>query len=249
MASKRSRHIYGRHPVSEALRSPSNEIIRVYVASAGRSTRLSDVVRLAEKRGIPVVQVPQRQLVDLVGDVPHQGVVAAVDAYKYSDIDTMLRNASRMDQAPLVLALDQVQDPHNLGAIVRSGLALGAHGVLIPKDRACEVTPTVVKSSAGATAHMPIAQVTNLKRAMDELRDAGLWICGTVADGGEALESADLAEPTVLVVGSEGKGLRRTVADSCDRLLHIPMAGSLGSLNASVAAAIVLYEAGRQRRT
>jgi 23S rRNA (guanosine2251-2'-O)-methyltransferase len=243
-----SRYIYGRHPVSEALRARPRDVHKLFI-SAGRADRVGDMVRVAERHGIPVVSVPRRGLEELVGDVPHQGVVAAVVAFAYADLDAMLALARTRDAAPLVVALDQVQDPHNLGSLVRSAFALGAHGLFFPKDNSAEVTPTVVKASAGATAHLPIARVTNLRRALEELKEAGLWIVGAAAEDGKPIETVDLTQATVLVVGSEGWGLRRLVAESCDILATIPMPGNLGSLNASVAGGIFLYEAARQRRT
>jgi 23S rRNA (guanosine2251-2'-O)-methyltransferase len=243
------RYIYGRHPVSELLRKNPREVLRLYLADAGRSTRLSDLVQIAQRHRIQVVSVNRRTLEDLVGgETPHQGIVAAVQPFEYADVEQMLEAARVADQAPLIVALDQIQDPHNLGAIVRSAYALGAHGVLTLKDRAAEVTPAVVKASAGATAHLPVAQVTNLRRALDELKEAGLWIVGAVAKAEQSIGEVDFLQPTVLVIGSEGSGLRRLTQEVCDIQAEIPMAGQLGSLNASVAASICLYEAMRQRR-
>lgn len=242
-----SRYIYGRHPVLEQLRRRPRDVQRLYVMSGSRSG-LGAALAAAQHHGVQVVEVNRRKLQDLVGDVPHQGVVAQVVAFNYASLEDMLALANQRDEAPLLLVLDQIQDPHNLGSIVRSAYALGAHGVLIPKDRACEVTPTVVKTSAGATAHQPIGRVVNLRRTLEDLKEAGLWVIGTVAEGGRPLEEVDFIQPTVLVIGSEGKGLRPLVAKTCDLLAQIPMPGHLGSLNASVAAGIALYEAGRQRR-
>lgn len=240
-------YVYGRHPVAEALRAQPKSVQRLYVATAGRSTRLSDIVGMAHRQERPVVEVARRVLDDLVGDVPHQGVVAALAPFRYSAVETLLARAAEVGEAPLLLALDQVQDPHNLGALCRSALALGTHGVLIPKDRSCEITPTVMKAAAGAVSHLAIARVTNLRRTLDELKDADLWIVGAAAEAGKPVHAVDLRPPTIIVVGSEGKGLRRLVAESCDSLVHIPMPGGLGSLNASVAGSILLYEAMRQR--
>ena len=242
-----ARYIYGRHPVSEALRARPREVQQIFLAGGGRGERLGDIVHGAERHAIPVVTVSRRALEDLVGDVPHQGVVAAVAAFTYRDLDDLLATANERHEKPLLLALDQVQDPHNLGSLARSAFALGAHGLLFPKDNSCEVTPTVVKSSAGATEHLGMARVTNLRRSLEELKSAGLWVVGTAAGQGEPLWKADLCQPTVIVVGGEGFGLRRLVAETCDLLVHIPMAGSLGSLNASVAGSILLYEAIQQR--
>jgi 23S rRNA (guanosine2251-2'-O)-methyltransferase len=244
----KARYIYGRHPITELLRGRPSDLQRIYLASGGKSTRLEDVETLAARNNVPVVSVSKRKLEEMVGSVPHQGVVAAVSPFGYVDLDALLDRARELDQPPLLVALDQVQDPHNLGALIRSAYALGAHGVFIPKDRAVEVTPVVIKRSAGATAHLPIARVTNLRRALDELKSAGLWVMGAAAEGDEVLDEVDFTGPTVLVIGSEGSGLRRMTAESCDRLVRVPMSGKLGSLNASVAGALFLYEVARQRR-
>ncbi len=242
------RYIYGRHPVGEALRARPRDVLRLFVSESHRGERLQDVLRDAERHGIPVVRVARRGLEDLVGDVPHQGVVAAVVAFAYVDLDDLVARAKESGEPPLLVALDQVQDPHNLGSLVRSAYALGAHGMFFPKDNTAEVTPTVVKASAGATAHLPLAKVTNLRRALDEVKEAGMWVVGAAAEEGKPAYEVDFTGPTVIVVGSEGWGLRRLVAEGCDLLAHIPMHGHLGSLNASVAGGILLYEASRQRR-
>jgi 23S rRNA (guanosine2251-2'-O)-methyltransferase len=244
----RARYIYGRHPVAELLRGRPRDVQRIFLAGGARPGRLGDIEGLAAHHEVPVVSVSKRRLDDLVGSVPHQGVVAAVQPFAYADLDALLARARELGEPPLVVALDQIQDPHNLGALLRSAYALGAHGVFIPKDRAVEVTPVVMKRAAGATAHLPVARVTNLRRSIGELKDAGLWVMGAAAEGDEVLDEVDLTGPTVLVIGSEGGGLRRSVAQACDRLVRIPMHGKLGSLNASVAGALFLYEANRQRR-
>ncbi len=244
-------YIYGRHPVAEVLRSRPRDVRRIYLTGAGRTSRLSDIERMAKRNHIPVTVVAKHKLDDLVGAAPHQGVAAAVAPFEYCDIDDILDRARRLDEPPLILALDQIQDPHNLGSLIRSALALGAHGIVFPKDRATEVTPSVVKVSAGATAYLPIAKVTNLRRALNDLKAAGVWVVGSAASGSvasRALDEIDLTQPTVIVVGSEGKGMRRMVQHSCDLLVHIPMSEHPGSLNAGVAGGVILYEAARQRR-
>lgn len=245
-------YVYGRHPVEEILRRSPQDIEKLFVLSAQSSTLLSDIVRGAEEEGVPVVTLAKKMIQELVGEVNHQGLVAKVKPFRYVEMEEILERAKYREETPLVVVLDQIQDPHNLGAIIRSAYALGAHGVVIPKDRACEVTPTAVKSSAGATAHTPVAQVINLRRALDELREAGLWIVGTHLDGDRTVDQVDFTAPTALVIGSEGKGLRRLTAESCDVLAAIPMATAqgvaVGSLNASVAAGVCLYEALRQRQ-
>lgn len=247
-AAQKPRYIYGRHPIAEILKVRPRDLQRLFISANVKGDRLSDLVRLAERNGVPVVTVQKSGLEDLVGDVPHQGIVGAVLAFSYVSLEDLLAHAKAQNEAPLLVALDQVQDPHNLGSLVRSAYALGAHGLFMPKDNASDVTPTAVKSSAGATAHLPMARVTNLRRALEELKEAGLWVVGAAAEEGKAVSDVDFNDPTVIVIGSEGWGLRRLVAETCDMLVHIPMAGNLGSLNASVAGGIFLYEAARQRR-
>ncbi len=241
-------YIYGRHPVNELLRGRPREVQKLYLATAGHATDLADLARLAERHRIPVVVVPKHALDDLVGQVSHQGAAAEVRPFAYAEIEDLLAAASARGEAPLLVALDQIQDPQNLGALVRSTLALGGHGVLFPKDRSAEVTPAVVKASAGATSHLPIVRVTNLRRTLEELKAAGVWVMGAVTEGGESLAHVDLKQPCVIVIGSEGHGLRRLTTETCDVLVRIPMGGSFASLNAAAAGAIILYEAARQRR-
>jgi 23S rRNA (guanosine2251-2'-O)-methyltransferase len=178
----------------------------------------------------------------------HQGVVLKVAEFSYAQLEDVVEKASAEGQTGLVLVLDGIEDPHNLGALVRSAFALGAHGVVIAKDRAAGVTPVVVKASAGAVAHLPIARVTNLSRALADLKDAGFWVTAADLKGDRRPDEVDLKGPSALVVGSEGEGIRHGVLEKCDFRVRIPMAGPLGSLNASVAGALLLYEAARQRR-
>lgn len=242
-----SHHIYGRHPVEELLRHRPDSVRCLMVARGGNAQRLEPVLRLANGAGVRVADASRRALEDLVGPVAHQGLVAVVDAFHYASLLDLLPKAETGAAAPLLVALDGVTDPHNLGALVRSAYAMGAHGLFFAKDRACEVNATAIKASAGATAHLAIARVTNLTRALEQLKVQGLWVVGTTPDAPQPLQKLDLRGPTVLVVGSEGSGMRPLVAKTCDHLVHITMAGELGSLNASVAGAICLYEAARQR--
>ena len=197
--------------------------------------------------GVTVEFRPRRMVADLAGDVVHQGMVAITGEFAYATVDDILEAAARAGEAPLVVLLDGITDPHNLGAIVRSAEVLGAHGVVIPEHRAAPVTPAAVKASAGATERVRIAKVLNLLRAIDRLREKGVRVLGAGAAQGDRLDAADLKGPTGLVVGAEGKGMREAVARRCDGLFHIPQRGAVSSLNASVAAAIALYEASRQR--
>jgi 23S rRNA (guanosine2251-2'-O)-methyltransferase len=204
-------------------------------------------VQVAKERGITVEFRPRQMVAELAGNVVHQGMVAITGEFAYADVGEILAAATQAKEAPLVVLLDGITDPHNLGAIVRSAEVLGAHGVVIPEHRAAPVTPAAVKASAGATERVRIAKVLNLIRAIDALRDKGLQVWGAGAGQGARLDTADLKGPTGLVVGAEGKGMREAVGRRCDGVFHIPQRGSISSLNASVAAAIALYEAARQR--
>lgn len=236
--------IYGRHPVLEALRSGSREIERVLIAEG---TKADDVWRAAEDRGVRVEKASRSKLDGMIGGAQHQGIVALVSVFAYSDLDDVIDEVMARGEAPLVVALDLIQDPHNLGSLVRSALALGAHALVFPKDRSVDVTGTVVKTSAGATAHLPICMITNLRSTLEELKERGLWVYGTDMEQGSPIAETDFVRPCVVVIGSEGKGLRRLTSETCDAHVHIPMSGKLGSLNAAVAGGIVLYEASRQR--
>jgi len=239
--------VYGRHPVLELLRSRPGEVRRLHVLEGKPKGPLLEIVEIADEHNIKVIWTTKRDLGSLSGAGVHQGVVAFVNPFAYSDLETVLERGRAHDRHPLILALDSIQDPHNLGALVRSALALGADGVLIPKDRACEVTAVAAKTSVGAVAHLPIVRVTNLKRTLVDLQKEGFWLVGTVADGGQPLQSLDFLQPIVLIIGSEGKGIRQKLAEACDFRARIPMVGDIGSLNAASAGSICLYEVLRQR--
>ncbi len=237
--------VYGKHPVCQLLKSQPDSIKRLHVMRGSQG--LGEVMDLAEALGIPIVQASKRDLGALAGGGVHQGVVAVVAPFGYRDLEDLLEEPVTPTTTRMILVLDELQDPHNLGALARSALAFGVSGIVIPKDRACEVTPGAIKSSAGALAHVPVARVTNLRRALTDLKEAGYWIVGTVADGGQDLKTIDFKQPIALVVGSEGKGMRQKVQEMCDFLAHIPIDARQASLNASVAGSICLYEALRQR--
>lgn len=241
-----ARVVYGAGPVRELLGSAPERIEALYVTDAS-----SPLATQARGRGVRVVVRRKPELDALAGDgARHQGVVAQVEDFTYADVDDLVARAAERGEPALIVALDGVTDPHNLGAIVRSAYVLGAHGVIVPQDRAAQVTATVVKASAGATEHLPIARVTNLVRALEQLKQAGVWIAAVAsAEGAVASWSFDASGPLCLVLGSEGSGVRRLVAKSCDHAVEIPMAArGVGSLNVSVAAGIALYEVARQRR-
>jgi len=240
-----ARVVYGVHPVREALRA--GRVQALFVAEGEVGPTLREIDDAAKKAGVAPVPQPRAALDELAHHGVHQGAVAIVGEYAFATLDDVLGVAKRAGVPPFVLVLDSVQDPQNLGALVRTAHVAGAHGVVVPKDRAVGVTPTVVKASAGATEHMKIAQVVNVARALEELKEAGLWIAGAVAAGGTEPWKVDLTGPIGLVLGAEGKGIRPLVLRGCDLLIRIPMFGRVASLNVSAAGAILLYETVRQR--
>lgn len=239
--------IHGKNPVLEALEA-GQAINKIYLASGPKNPADKKIMQLARQNGIPVREVDRRKLIEIAGHDKTQGVVAVVMEYAYASIEAIFKNSQNKNEAPLLAILDEIQDPHNFGAIIRSAEAFGFHGIVISKDRSVGITETVVKTSAGAVAHLPIARVNNLATTIRELKKNNVWIAGTDQDAKETLFEADLNRPLAIVIGSEGKGMRRLVKESCDFLVSIPMVGKINSLNASVAAALVFCEARRQRR-
>jgi 23S rRNA (guanosine2251-2'-O)-methyltransferase len=233
--------IYGVRPVIEALRSRRREVLEVLDAAGSR-----EVAEAAAASGASVKKAPRARIEELARGGVHQGVVARVGPYPYSGLDEILA-----DPDPLVLVLDGVTDPRNLGAILRAADGAGASGVVVPKDRAVGVTAAAVKASAGASEHVRVARETNLRRAIDRMKKDGLWVYAAAggAEGGGAMayHEVDLTSPVALVLGSEGRGVRRLVREGCDGEISIPMLGAVGSLNVSVASAVLVYEARRQR--
>ncbi len=228
--------IYGVRPVIEALRGGRREVFEVLDASGN-----AGVTEAAEAVGVPVKKVSHARVGELARGAVHQGVAARVGPYPYVELEDLLAAPD-----PIVAVLDGVTDPHNLGAVLRVAEGAGANGVVIPKDRAAGVTPAAVKASVGASEHVPVARVTNLRRAIDRVKEAGLWVYAAEV-GGTLYTELDLTGPVGLVLGSEGKGVRRLVREGCDGTVSIPMLGAVGSLNVSVASAVLLYEARRQR--
>jgi 23S rRNA (guanosine2251-2'-O)-methyltransferase len=242
-----ARQVFGVNPVLEALRAHPDEVERLLVADGAKPHALGEILSRARKASVRVENVPRDRLDRLAAGGVHQGLLAEVADFQYAELEDLL--APRPDgQAPLLLVLDGIQDPHNLGALIRSAHALGAHGVVVPQDRASGVTAVAAKASAGAVEHTKVAQVVNLARAVEQIKEAGIWTAAAVVDGDQLPWQLDLAGPSALVVGAEGKGVRPLVAKTCDHRVRIPMAGSLGSLNASAAGAVLLYEALRQRQ-
>jgi 23S rRNA (guanosine2251-2'-O)-methyltransferase len=237
----------GIHAVREALEAGS-AFDRIVIAKGRQDSRIEDIVQLARERGIPVRFEDRAQLDRLANSRDHQGVVAIAAVRKAAALEDVLENANRAKGQPgLIILLDGVEDPHNLGAIIRTALAAGAHGVVIPERRAAGLTDTVARASAGALAHLPIAKVTNLVRAMEELKEAGYWLVGLDENAEKSYTEVDYTSPTGIVMGSEGKGLHELTRKRCDFVASLPTTGPIKSLNVSVATGVVLFEALRQR--
>ncbi|MCL5027092.1 MAG: 23S rRNA (guanosine(2251)-2'-O)-methyltransferase RlmB [Chloroflexi bacterium] len=243
--SSRWPYLGGHNAVVEALRT-GYPVYRLYLAAGAKPGTMAELLRLAEERRIPISLVERPALDQMAPE--NQGVVAEAAPFRYAEVDDLLAAAKAKEQEPLLLVLDGIQDPQNLGSLLRTAEVVGAHGALIPAHRAAGVTPAVARASAGAVFHLLVAQVTNLPRTIVELKDKGLWVVGLEADGPEEYDAMDYRGPTVIVVGSEGQGLGRLVRERCDHLVRLPMTGATGSLNAAVAGAIVLYHAARQRQ-
>lgn len=238
--------IYGRNPVREAFRAEGT-VEKVYMVKGERDSKLSPIFSQAKDNKIPVAYVDREAMDKLCGGGNHQGVAAQITNFEYAALDDIFALAESKGEKLLVVLLDGITDPHNLGAIVRSAECFGAHGVVIPKHRSVSVTDTVVKVASGATQHIPIAKVTNINDAIRELKQRNVWVYACDFDG-KAPKLADFKDNTALVIGSEGDGIKRLTRELCDDVVTIPEYGKINSLNASVAAGIVLYEAVRQRK-
>lgn len=238
--------IEGRNAMTEALKS-GRTIDKVFIAEGDTDRSLLRLAEQAKKAGAVVVSVDRRKLDMMSATKAHQGIIASVAAHAYASVDDILARAQSRQEAPLIVICDELSDPHNLGAIVRTAECAGAHGVIIPKRRSVGLTAVVSKTSAGALEYMPVARVSNITATINELKQKGVWIFGTAADGTTNLYDADLKGAAAIVIGNEGDGMSRLVSESCDFKVSIPMRGEISSLNASAAAAILLYEAVRQR--
>jgi 23S rRNA (guanosine2251-2'-O)-methyltransferase len=242
------RYVYGVNPVLESLRAHPERVERLLLAEGQLAARAAaEILSRARDAGVRVDRVPRERLVALAEGGVHQGVVAELRGFEYAELPDLLEAAEASGRPPLLVVLDGIQDPHNFGAIIRSAHALGAQGVIIGKDRAVPVTGVVAKASAGAVEHCPIARVVNVSRALEELKEAGVWVAAADPHSDQSLWEARLDGPLAVVVGAEGAGVREGVLKHCDLKVRIPMLGQVGSLNASVSAAILLYEAARQR--
>ncbi|GAM14833.1 23S rRNA (guanosine-2'-O-) -methyltransferase rlmB [Mesobacillus selenatarsenatis SF-1] len=238
-------YIIGKNPVIEALKS-ERDINKILIAEGSQSGQMQQVIGMAKEANVIVQFVPKKKI-DHLADGNHQGVIAQVAAYEYAEIDDLFAAAEKKNEAPFFLLLDEIEDPHNLGSIMRTADASGAHGIIIPKRRAVGLTTTVAKLSTGAIEYIPVARVTNMAQTIDELKERGVWIAGTDASAKQDFRQIDGTLPLGLVIGSEGKGMGRLIRDKCDFLLSLPMVGHVTSLNASVAAALLMYEVHRKR--
>ena len=236
----------GRNAVQEAL-AAGRTIDKLYIADGDTDRALARLASMAREAGAAVVQTDRRKLDQLSATGAHQGVIAVVAAHAYATVEDILENARQKGEQPLIIVCDELSDPHNLGAIIRTAECAGAHGVIIPKRRSVGLTAVVGKTSAGALEYLPVARVSNLVSTLRELQKQGVWVYGTAADGSTALYDADLKGAAAIVIGNEGEGMSRLVSEACDFKVSIPMRGHISSLNASNAAAILLYEAVRQR--
>jgi 23S rRNA (guanosine2251-2'-O)-methyltransferase len=243
--------IYGRQPVRETLRAGRRQVFRLVLADGIKPTGIvGQILSLAERANVPTQTINRRELDKLSGEANHQGLAVEVSGYPYVALTDPLDAARQAQATAFLLLLDHIQDPQNLGSLLRTAEAVGIQGVVIPGRRAAGVTPAAVRASAGAAEHVRVAQVSNLVQAMDRLRKGGIWLAGLEAlPAAQLYTEADLSGPLGLVVGSEGRGLARLVRERCDFLIRLPMQGQVESLNAAVAGAIALYEARRQRAT
>src|SRR5712692_5201972 len=242
--------LYGVNPLLEALRAGDRIPREIIIAEGVRDERLNELVELARAKNVPVRRVPRARIDREIGNSHHQGVMARIAAARHADADALLSSiASRVggEAEPLVVLIDGVEDPRNLGAILRTSECAGVHGVFIPERRAVGLNETVAKASAGAVDHVPVGRVTNLSRLIEQLKERNVWVIGTAADASMDYTEWDWTRPSAVVVGGEGAGLHRLVSESCYMLVRIPVRGKIQSLNVSVAAGIVLYEALRQR--
>jgi 23S rRNA (guanosine2251-2'-O)-methyltransferase len=241
--------LYGRQPVRETLRAGRRQVFKLLLAQGIKPTGIvAQVLAAAERANVAVHTVDRQNLDKLGGESNHQGLAAEVSGYPYVDPEAVLDAAGQAGEPPFLLLLDHVQDPQNLGSLLRSAEAAGVHGVVIPRRRAAGVTPAAVRASAGAAEHVRVARVTNLVRAMEALQASGVWLAGLEAvPAAQRYDQADLSGPLGIVVGSEGQGLARLVRERCDYLIRLPLRGQVGSLNAGAAGAIALYEALRQQ--
>ncbi len=237
--------IGGKNPVLEALRA-DRDVNKIWIAEGVQKKGIAELLQLAKENGVLVQFVPKKKI-DGLTDSNHQGIAAAVAAYNYAELDDLFEAAASRAEDPLFLILDELEDPHNLGSIMRTADAIGVHGLIIPRRRAVGLTAVVAKASTGAIEHVPVVRVNNLSQTVDELKKRGLWIAGTDAKESADYRTMDAKLPLAVIIGSEGKGMSRILRDKCDFLYQLPMVGHVTSLNASVAASLLMYEVYRKR--
>jgi 23S rRNA (guanosine2251-2'-O)-methyltransferase len=242
-----SQIIYGIHPVREALKSSDIQIQKILIGTQKPSPPLQSILDLANKRKVPVTFTTRDILEQMARSDLHQNVVGFIKEIRYEALEEMLSRWKQKGTRALLLILDGIQDPQNLGSLIRTALGCGAHGIIIPKDRAVGVTPAVMKASAGAIAHLPIARVVNISATIEDLKKEGIWVYGAAGEAKDPIYQLDLNIDLAIVIGAEGKGIRPLVRKKCDRLFSIPMKGPISSFNASVSGGMVLYEVMRQR--
>lgn len=241
------RIIYGVNPVKEALQAHPQAIEGIRVAANWKGREIEKIISEARGYGVKVESLPRDSLNRIAGTSKHQGIVAELKPYGYVDLEAILSHWRRTKEKALILILDSIQDPQNLGSLIRTACCAGTHGIIIPKDRSADITPVVVKASAGATEYALIARITNLRQAIERLKSCGVWVIGTASKAEKTLYDVDLDIDMAVVIGSEGKGIRPLIKRSCDLLVSIPLKGRISSLNASVAGGIMLYECLRRR--
>lgn len=237
--------IAGKNPVLEALRS-TRDINKIWIAEGVKKSSITELLDMAKERKI-VVQFAPKQKLDKLSSEHHQGVVASVAAYNYAELDDIFKIAEERGEDPFIIILDELEDPHNLGSIMRTADAVGAHGIIIPRRRSVTLTAVVAKASTGAIEYIPTVRVNNLSQTVDELKERGVWIAGTDAKGSQDYRRMDATLPLAVIIGSEGRGMSRILTEKCDFLYNLPMVGHVTSLNASVAASLLMYEVYRKR--
>jgi len=238
--------IGGKNPIVEALRA-GRELNKIWVAEGLNKKSIGEILSLAREAKVIVQSVPKQRLDSLL-DVNHQGIIASVAAYRYAELEDLFNVAAKREEDPFFLILDELEDPHNLGSILRTADATGVHGVIIPRRRSVGLTATVAKASTGAIEHIPVVRVNNLSQTVEELKKRGVWVAGTDATGSTDYRVMDATLPLAVIIGSEGKGMSRLLREKCDFLYHLPMKGQVTSLNASVAASLLMYEVLRKRQ-
>lgn len=238
--------IAGRNSVMEALKS-QQQINKIFLADSATTTGITHIIALAKEQKIPVKRIEKKKLDEMSKTTKHQGIVATVPPKEYVDLAEMVENSLKTTSNPVLIALDEIEDPHNLGAIIRCVEGLGGQGVIIPKHRAVPLTEGVNKAAAGTLGYVPVARVTNLVQSLEQLKKQGFWVVGTDAKANTLADEVKLDGPLVVVIGGENKGIGRLVKENCDYLVRLPMQGKVNSLNASVACGIIMYEILRQR--